>query len=234
MLPHPVTDKPAGANRQSSIGKEFFRSFARFFEKKKIFLVLVFLMLYWFGEAQIAKMATPFMLDGRDAGGLGLSTSEVGFIYGTVGIVAFIFGGILGGYMISKKGLRYWMWPMLLALNLPALLFIYMSHMQPASIWIIYGCIAVEQFGYGFSFSAYVMYMIHISEGEYKTSHYALATGFMALGIMLSGMFSGFIQEAVGYKLFFIWALIAAIPSFILVKFIPLDYHFGKKKLIES
>ncbi|MFA7227749.1 MAG: MFS transporter, partial [Melioribacteraceae bacterium] len=234
ILPQPRSDKPAGANRHSSPVKEFFRTFVRFFEKKKILLVIGFLLLYRFGESQLVKMASPFMLDPRDAGGLGLSTSDVGFIYGTVGVIALILGGILGGIAIAKKGLKYWIWIMLFAINLPDILYVYLAYAQPAAIWIVYLCVAVEQFGYGFGFTAYMMYMIYISDGEYKTSHYAIATGFMALGMMLPGMFSGFIQEAMGYKLFFIWVVIATIPSFILVKFIPLDYHFGKKKLIDS
>lgn len=234
ILPEPITDKAVGINRQSSTFKEFFRAFFRFFEKKKIIIIVGFLLLYRFGEAQLVKMASPFMLDPREVGGLGLSTTDVGFIYGTVGIIALILGGILGGIAIAKKGLRYWIWPMLLAINLPDLLYVYMAYVQPASIWIIYACVAVEQFGYGFGFTAYMMFMIYISDGEYKTSHYAIATGFMALGMMVPGMFSGMIQEAIGYKFFFIWVILATIPSFLIVKFIPLEYQFGKKKLIES
>jgi len=230
ILPKPVTDKHVGVNRQSSVLKEFFRSFFRFFEKKKIIIVIAFLLLFRLGEAQLVKMAAPFMLDNRDIGGLGLTTSDVGFIYGTVGIIALVIGGLLGGFLISRKGLRFWLWPMLVAINIPDLLYVYMAYAQPNNIWIIYSCVAIEQFGYGFGFTAYMMY---ISEGEYKTSHYAIATGFMALGMMLPGMISGFIQEAVGYKFFFIWVVAATIPSFLIAKFIPLEYQFGKKKLAE-
>ena len=233
ILPKPVTDKHVGVNRQSSVLKEFFRSFFRFFEKKKIIIVIAFLLLFRLGEAQLVKMAAPFMLDNRDIGGLGLTTSDVGFIYGTVGIIALVIGGLLGGFLISRKGLRFWLWPMLVAINIPDLLYVYMAYAQPNNIWIIYSCVAIEQFGYGFGFTAYMMYMIYISEGEYKTSHYAIATGFMALGMMLPGMISGFIQEAVGYKFFFIWVVAATIPSFLIAKFIPLEYQFGKKKLAE-
>ncbi len=234
ILPHPEGDKPAGANRNSTALKEFFRTFVRFFEKKNIILTIGFLLLYRFGESQLVKMASPFLLDPKDSGGLGLSTTDVGYIYGTVGVIALIIGGILGGMAIAKKGLKYWIWIMAFAINLPDLLYIYMAYAQPSSLWIIYACVAVEQLGYGFGFTAYMMYMIYICEGEYKTSHYAIATGFMALGMMIPGMFSGIIQEMLGYKLFFVWVVIATIPSFILVKFIPLDYHFGKKKIIGS
>lgn len=234
VLPQPVNDKPVGNNRQSSPFKEFFRTFFRFFEKKKVLLMVGFLLLYRLGEAQLVKMASPFMLDPREVGGLGLTTSDVGFIYGTVGIIALILGGILGGFAVAKKGLKYWIWPMLFAINIPDLLYVYMAYAQPTVIWIIYACVAVEQFGYGFGFTAYMMYMIYISAGDYKTSHYAIATGFMALGMMVPGMFSGMIQEAVGYKFFFIWVVLVTIPSFIIVKYIPLEYQFGKKKINES
>ena len=234
ILPAPVEDKTVGVTRQSSTFKEFFRTFFRFFEKKKVILIIGFLLLYQLGEAQLQKMVSPFMLDPREIGGLGLSTVDIGFIYGTVGILALILGGILGGFVIAKKGLRYWMWPMLLAINLPDLLYVYLAYTQPTVNWIICACVAVEQFGYGFGFTAIILYMIYVSDGEHKTSHYAIATGFLALGMMVPGMLSGIIQEALGYKLFFIWVLIATIPSFLIVKFIPLEYQFGKKKLIES
>jgi PAT family beta-lactamase induction signal transducer AmpG len=233
ILPKPISDKHVGVNRQSTVIKEFFRTFFRFFEKKKIIIVIAFLLLFRLGEAQLVKMAAPFMLDNKEIGGLGLTTSDVGFIYGTVGIIALIIGGLLGGFAISRKGLRFWLWPMLIAINIPDLLYVYMAYTQPNNIWIIYSCVAIEQFGYGFGFTAYMMYMIYVSEGEYKTSHFAIATGFMALGMMLPGMISGFIQEAIGYKFFFIWVVIATIPSFLIAKFIPLEYQFGKKKLTE-
>ncbi|MBA4406057.1 MFS transporter [bacterium] len=234
ILPAPKEDKSAGVKRQSSTFKEFFRTFFRFFEKKKVIIIIGFLLLYQFGESQLIKMSLPFMLDPREIGGLGLSTTDVGFVYSLAGVVALILGGILGGFVISKKGLRYWVLPMLLAINLPDLLYVYLAYAQPTVIWIIYACVAVEQFGYGFGLTAYIMYMIYISDGEYRTSHYAIAAGFMAIGMMVPGMFSGMIQEAIGYKFFFIWVLISAIPSFLIVKFIPLEYQFGKKKLLES
>jgi len=229
VLPHPVTDKSILQERRSSVIKEYFRAFFRFFEKEKILLIIGFLLLYRLGEAQLVKLVSPFMLDSRDTGGLGLSTSDVGFIYGTIGIVALIIGGIIGGLLISKKGLKSMLIPMLIALNVPDLLYVFLAYTQPTNLLIINACVALEQFGYGLGFTAYMMYMIYISEGEYKTSHYAIATGFMALGMMLPGMFSGMIQEAIGYKYFFIWVCIATIPSFILAKYISIDSSFGKR-----
>lgn len=230
VLPKPVADKSVLKSHRTDSLNEFFRAFIRFFEKPKVLIIIGFLLLYRLGESQLVKMASPFMLDGRDIGGLGLSTSEVGFIYGTIGIIALILGGILGGILISKRGLKKLLWWMLIAINIPNAVYVYMSFVQPASVLLINACVALEQFGYGFGFTAYMMYMIHISDGEYKTSHYAIATGFMALGMMVPGMFSGFIQEAIGYKYFFIWVLIATIPSFIIAKFIPLESKFGIKR----
>jgi PAT family beta-lactamase induction signal transducer AmpG len=230
FLPKPAIDKSVVRSQRSDSLNEFFRAFIRFFEKQKILIVIGFLLLYRLGESQLVKMASPFMLDGREIGGLGLSTSEVGFIYGTIGIIALILGGIIGGILISKRGLKKWLWWMLIAINVPNLVYVYLSFFQPASLLLINACVALEQFGYGFGFTAYLMYMIYISDGEYKTSHYAIATGFMALGMMIPGMFSGFIQEAIGYKYFFVWVVIATIPSFIIAKYIPLDSKFGMKR----
>jgi PAT family beta-lactamase induction signal transducer AmpG len=173
------------------------------------------------------------MLDTREVGGLGLSTMDVGFIYGTVGVIALIIGGILGGFAISRKGLKFWLWPMILAVNIPNALYIFLAYVQPTNMWIIYGCVSAEQFFYGFGFTAFLMYMMYISEGEYKTSHYAIATGFMALGMMVPGMFSGMLQEMLGYKLFFVWVVISIIPPLLIAKFIPLEYSYGKKKITE-
>jgi PAT family beta-lactamase induction signal transducer AmpG len=230
ILPEPDNDRPAQLIHHNSFIKEYFRTFFRFFEKKKIILSILFLLFFRFGEAQLTKMSPLFMLDGRETGGLGLSTSELGFV-NAAGVFTLIIGGLLGGFLVAKKGLKFWIWPMLLAINLPHLLYVFLAYAQPTNIWIISSCVAGEQLGYGFGFTAYVMYMIFIAEGEYKTSHYAIATGFMALSMMLPGLFSGMIQEVLGYKMFFIWIMLTIIPSIIIVKFIPLEYSFGKKKL---
>lgn len=234
MLPKPDSDYSVTELRETNASKEFFASFSKFFIKKKIGWILGFLLFFRFAEAQLVKMAAPFMLDARNLGGLGLTTSEVGFIYGTVGIIALVLGGLLGGFAASAKGLKYWIWWMLVAINIPNSVYVYLSLVQPESFWIINACVAVEQFGYGFGFTAYVLYMIHISEGEFKTSHYAIATGFMALGMMIPGMFSGMIEEILGYQSFFIYIMLATIPSFLVAKFIPLDPNFGMKKKTSS
>ncbi|MBX3006653.1 MAG: MFS transporter [Melioribacteraceae bacterium] len=231
VLPEPVADKRVGSQRQTHVHQEFFRSFYRFFEKKKIILIISFILLFSFGEAQLIKIASPFMLDSIDKGGLGLSTQSVGLIHGTFGITAFIVGAIIGGFAIAKKGLKHWLIPMLVAVNAPNIVYLLLSIFQLTNMWIVIASVIIEQFGFGFGFTAFIMYIIYICQGEYKTSHYAIATGFMALGMMLPGMLSGFIQEAIGYNLFFIWVLVSAIPAFLLVKRIPLEGNFGKKKI---
>ncbi len=234
ILPHPADDKHIQYSLRRSLFKEFFRTFFRFFEKKNILPIILFLLFYRLGESQLLKIAPLFLLDGRNTGGLGLSLTDVGFLYGTVGIIALMMGGILGGFAVSRKGLKFWLLPMLLAINIPHLLYVYLAFVQPTSYWVINACVAGEQFSYGFGFTAFLVYMMYVSDGDYKASHYAICTGFMALGMMVPAMFSGLIQEALGYKIFFIYVVITIIPSLLILKFIPLEYSYGKKKITES
>ncbi len=229
MLPQPKNDVPIIKKKNQNFWKEFTNTFVSFFNRKKIIPILLFILFYRFGEGQLAKIAAPFLLDAKNIGGLALSTVDIGFLYGTVGIIALVIGGILGGIGASRNGLKYWIWWMLIAINLPDVVYVYLSYFQPTSLLTIGSLIAVEQFGYGFGFTAFMLYLIYVSDGEHKTSHYAIATGIMALGMMIPGMLSGWLQETIGYQLFFIWVLIATIPSFIIVKFIPLDAEFGRK-----
>jgi len=229
VLPRPAVDRPGEARRIPQFLREFLATFGTFFRKPRIVVLMLFLLLYRFGEAQLVKMVSPFLLDPRAQGGLGLTTTQVGFVYGTVGIIALTLGGILGGWAVSRHGLRSWLWPMLLAIHLPDAMFIYLAYAQPASLAVIQLCVAVEQFGYGFGFAAYLLYMIHIARGEHATAHYAICTGFMALGMMLPGMWSGWLQEWIGYRHFFVWVILATVPSFIVVLWLPLDREFGRK-----
>lgn len=185
--------------------------------------------MYRLGESQLVKLASPFLLDSREVGGLALTTGEVGFVYGTIGILALVFGGLLGGFLASKDGLKHWLWWMLIAINLPNAVYIYLSYALPESFFLVLASVAVEQFGYGFGFTAYMLYMIYVSDGEHKTAHFAITTAFMALGMMIPGMISGWLQELIGYQHFFVWVIIATIPAFIITKFIPLDPEFGKE-----
>jgi PAT family beta-lactamase induction signal transducer AmpG len=229
MLPYPVTDQPGTSHSLALFWREFFHTFAAFFRKPKIGILLLFLLFYRFAEAQLVKMVTPFLLDAREVGGLGLGISQVGFVYGTVGIAALTVGGLLGGMVAAKKGLKFWLWWMVLAIHLPDAVFVYLAYALPDNFWVINAGIAIEQFGYGFGFTAYMLYMIYIARGRYATAHYAICTGFMALGMMLPGMFSGWLQEIIGYQHFFLWVLLATLPGVLIVKLIPLDPEFGKK-----
>ncbi|MBC5842598.1 MFS transporter [Flavobacterium sp. F-380] len=213
--------------------KNFSVVFISFFKKKQIGLALAFILLFRLGESQLLKMLTPFLIDDIKVGGMGLTTQDVGVIYGTFGVIALTVGGIFGGIAISRDGLGKWMLPMFLAMHLPIIGFVLLSHFHPTSVYYIYATVIAEQFGYGFGFAAFMMYLIYIAEGESKTSHYALATGFMALGMMLPGMISGFIQEYLGYGNFFIWVFIATIPGLILSRFLIFPKDFGKKSVKE-
>ncbi len=231
MLPHPVADVPKGGGTSGHFLGEFFRVFAVFFTKKRIVLAVAFLLLYRLAEAQLVKLISPFLLDAREAGGLGLTTAQVGIAYGTCGVAALMGGGLLGGYLISRRGLKFWLWPMIVIINLGGWVYLFLAYVQPESFPLICGAVAVEQFGYGFGFTAYMLYMIMVAEGEHKTAHYALCTGFMALGMMLPGMFSGWLQELIGYQHFFIWVLLTTVPGMVVAALLKIDPEFGQKKV---
>jgi PAT family beta-lactamase induction signal transducer AmpG len=225
----PKNEINAVENKEAHQHQNFATVFVSFFKKKQIIVVLAFILVFRLGESQLLKMLSPFLLDGKESGGMGLDTEAVGIIYGTFGVGALTLGGILGGIAISKQGLTKWMFPMFLAMHLPIIGFILLAFFHPASIYYIYAVVILEQFGYGFGFTAFMMFLIHVAEGESKTAHYALATGFMALGMMLPGMLSGYIQKYLGYDNFFIWVLIATIPGLILSRFLIFPKDFGKK-----
>ena len=229
ILPYSLSDKPNQINSSSTFLDDFSQTFLRFFKKEKIGIILSFLLFYRLAEAQLVKIAPLFLLDSKEAGGLGLSTIEFGRIYSTIGVIMLVIGGIIGGFVAARHGLKYWIWCMALALNVPDIVYVYFAYFQPNNSLLINICIGLEQFGYGFGFTAYVLYMIYIAEGRFKTAHYAIATGFMAMGLMIPGMFSGWLQELIGYRYFFVCVLIATIPGLIILKYIPLDPEFGKK-----
>ncbi len=210
--------------------KGFIEVFVSFFSKPGMGMALAFILFFRLGESQLVKMASPFLLDPTSVGGLGYTTSEVGTIYGTIGVIFLTIGGILGGILISKQGLKKWMLPMLISLNAPNALYALLAITETTNVYAVTGTVIVEQFGYGFGIAGFMVYLIYIAEGASKTSHYALATGFMALGMMLPGLISGFMQEWLGYDGFFIWVVIAALPAFILLKYIDYPPDFGKAK----
>ena len=222
QLPKPTTDKGASLGSLGNL-------FKTFFQKKGIVLSLAFILLYRLGEAQLAKLASPFLLDKPEMGGLNLSTEQVGIIYGTIGVIALLLGGIVGGIVASKHGLKKWLWYMVAAMNVPNLVYVYLAFVQPENFWIISSCVAIEQLGYGFGFTAFMLYLIYVAQGPYQTAHYAICTGFMALGMMLPGMIAGWLQEIMGYDWFFVWVCLCTIPGIILASFLPIPEDFGKK-----
>jgi PAT family beta-lactamase induction signal transducer AmpG len=226
-LPRPAADRAVRTGH--GVVEEFVVVFGAFFTKPRILTILAFLLLYRFAEAQLLKLVTPFLLDPRVEGGLGLTTEQVGVVYGTVGVIALILGGLLGGYAISVFGLKRMLWPMLVVMHVPNLVFVALGMFQPEQVLVVAGALVIEQFGYGFGFTAYMVYMMMIAEGEHKTAHYALCTGFMALGMMLPGMAAGWIQDHLGYVNFFIWVCVATLPSFAAAAMIRIDPGFGKK-----
>ena len=217
-------EKPAG----------FLEVFSSFFQKPGIGIALAFILSYRLGESQLVKMASPFLLDSPDKGGLGYSTEQLGTIFGTAGVIFLSIGGILGGILISRDGLKKWMLPMVLSLNLPNILYAVLAMTNTTSVYAVTATVIFEKFGYGFGFAAFLMYLIYIAEGKSKTSHYAIATGFMALGMMLPGMISGYMQQWLGYDGFFVWVVIAALPALLLLKFIKYPADFGKKTTVPN
>ena len=230
ILPKPASDKPSVTVTASNLMKEFFATFASFFKKKQVAIAILFMLFYRFPEAQLVKLITPFLIDPREVGGLGLTTTEIGLTYGTIGIIGLTVGGILGGILASRGGLKKWLWPMALIISLPNIAFVYLASVQPESFWVINLCVFIEQFGYGFGFTAYMLYMIYFSDGEHKTAHYAICTAFMALGMMLPGMAAGWLQEQLGYENFFIWVMICCIGTLVVTAFLKVDPNFAKKQ----
>ena len=227
-LPKPVSDvaqKPA-----DNFWDGYVATFVSYFKKDGIWLTLAFLLLFRFGEAQAVKLLAPFLKDSIANGGLGLDNKQFGLIYGTFGIASLTAGGILGGWLVSRFGLKKCLWPLVFAIHLPNLAFVYLAYVQPSSHLFITIAIMIEQFGYGLGFVSFMMYMILFSDGPQKTAHYSICTGFMALGMMLPGMASGWIQAQMGYKMFFVWVCIATIPAFVLTAFLKIPEGFGTKK----
>ena len=220
-LPRPAEDHSAGEVRSASdVARGFGEAFASFFRKKGVWLAIAFLLLYRLPEAFSVKMLFPFFKDPVADGGLGFSTDMYGVVYGTFGVIALLAGGILGGLAAARHGLRKCLWPMALSLALPCSVYLFMSLAQPQSLWTVGACVVLDQFGYGFGFSAYMLYMMHFSEGPLKTSHYAICTAFMALSMMLPGLVAGYIQQALGYVGFFILVMLCCLATFFVTFFV--------------
>ena len=229
ILPHPVADCTTGVSG-SNILKEFGMTFVSYFRKPHILPALLFILLFRFPEAQLGKIAPLFLVDQTAAGGLALTTSQVGFAQGTLGVIGLLLGGILGGVTLSRFGLKKCIWYMVAAISVPDLVYVYLSWMPTQNMALVSACIFIEQLGYGFGFTAYTLFLMYFARGEHQTSHYAISTGIMALGMMLPGMISGMLQEHMGYRTFFIWVIACCAGTCAVSAIIKYEPDFGKKQ----
>ena len=229
-LPHPAEDQNRVQKTAADIVNEFWQTLVTFFRKPQVWVGICFMLFYRMPEGLLAKVSALFLVDKVSNGGLGLSDVEFGMVQGTVGVIGLTLGGILGGIAASRDGLKRWLWPMVMAITIPDLVYVYLSYALPSSLLVINICIFLEQFGYGFGFSAYMLYLIYYSQGEHKTAHYALCTAFMALSMMIPGLFAGALQESVGYQAFFLIVVVCCAMTYIVSSLLKIDPEFGKKK----
>jgi MFS transporter, PAT family, beta-lactamase induction signal transducer AmpG len=229
VLPHPEADV-----NEEKTGKDivlgFFNTFATFFKKPHIVTALLFILFYRFPEAQLTKITPLFLIDSTEEGGLGLTTDQIGLAQGTLGVIGLLVGGIFGGASISRYGLKRCLWPMVLAISIPDLVYVYLSYFPTSDMLLISSCLFIEQLGYGFGFTSYTLFLMYFAKGVQQTSHYAICTGIMALGMMLPGMISGWMQQLMGYKMFFLWIILCCSVTFIVSAIIHFEPDFGKKK----
>lgn len=232
VLPRPKEDFDPG-NEQEMTARDilngFLETFASFFKKKQIVIAILFMLLFRLPEALLTPVSQLFLQAQPSRGGLGLSPQEFGLVNGTVGVIGLLAGGIIGGMLASRDGLRKWLWPMTAAITIPNVAYVWLAYAMPDSLAAINVAVFLENFGYGFGFTAYMLFLIYFSQGEHKTSHYALCTGFMALSMMLPGLFAGALAQAVGYRMFFIIVMISCILPFVVAHMLDIDAHFGKK-----
>lgn len=232
VLPHPKENVEEKRKSLAEIMDEFVATIGTFFTKKNVLVSIFFMLFYRMPEGLLSKISPLFLIDPNSKGGLGLSTSELGFVQGTVGVIGLLLGGILGGMAVSRDGFKRWLWPMVCAITIPDLVYVYLSFVLPSNLWIINLCVFFEQFGYGFGFTAYMMFLLYYSRGEHKTSHYALCTAFMTLSLMVPGLFAGALQKMVGYQMFFVIVILCCSVTFLVSAIVKIDPYFGKKQTI--
>lgn len=229
-LPRPTSSTTREEGVSSNLLNDFWLALKTFFTKPHIFTALLFMLLFRFPEGQLVKIANPFLLDTAEAGGLALSTEAVGFVYGTIGIIGLTIGGLLGGWCVSRHGLKRWLWPMVLSISLPDLVYVYLASAGQASFLIVNICVFIEQFGYGFGFTAYMLYLVYFSQGERSTAVFSICTAMQALGMMLPGMIAGWMADTLGYLNFFWWVVGCCLVTFVVSALIKIDPSYGKKQ----
>ncbi len=232
VMPHAAGDaeRPSSASEVWRGLKDTLVSFVTKVSWRSFVFVLLFLLLYRFPEALLAKMSATFLQRPLSEGGLGLTPIEYGMANGTVGLIGLLLGGIVGGWLSSRDGLKRWLWWFVCAITLPDIVYVYMSYALPSNLALISALLFVEQFGYGLGFTALTLYMLYYSQGKYKTSHYALCTAISFLGLMLPGMASGWLKDLLGYQHFFIAVMAFCVITFVVTAFIKIDPAFGKKE----
>lgn len=222
-LPRVSSDSDRGRAEWSTVAKKFVDTFVSFFKKEHIVVALLFILLYRLPEALLVKICPLFLLGDTNHGGLGLTTGEYGMVQGTIGVIGLTLGGIIGGVVAEHGGLKRWLWPMVLSITLPDAVYIFLAYFQPEGLTWVGICVFVEQLGYGFGFTAYMLYLIYFARGASSTAHYSFCTGLMALGMMLPGMAAGFLQESVGYLNFFIITMLLCVLTFVVALLIKVD-----------
>lgn len=225
--------RPSRSENAPRLSRNFLASYfvviGRFFIKPGVLAALLFMMFYRLPEALLTKICPLFFLDKIEQGGLGLSTGDIGLVQGTVGVLGLLLGGILGGILVSRHGFNRWLWPMVCAISLPNVVYVILAYYQPQNLIFISSMVFVEQFGYGFGFTAYMLFLLYYAKGAHETAHYAFCTGFMTLGMMLPGLFAGFIQTSMGYLNFFILVCALVPVTFLVSSLIKVSDEFGRK-----
>ncbi len=231
VMPRAEADKPHETNARE-VMNGVVTAFRTFFQKlppREMLFAMLFLLFYRFPEALLTKMSVTFLMRPHSSGGLGLSPQEFGLASGTVGVIGLTLGGILGGMLAGRDGFKRWLWPMVCAITLPDIVYVYMSYALPENLFVISSCLFIEQLGYGIGFTALTLYMLYFSKGCFQTSHYAFCTAISYLGLMLPGMVSGWLKDALGYRSFFIIVMVLCSITFAVTAFIKVDPDFGKK-----
>lgn len=232
VLPRPAEDASQSDKlTPRDILRGFVETFVSFFKKRQIVVAILFMLLFRLPEALLTPVSQLFLQAQPSRGGLGLSPQEFGLVNGTVGVIGLLAGGIIGGMLASKDGLKKWLWPMTAAITIPNVAYVYLAYVMPGSLLAINAAVFLENFGYGFGFTAYMLFLIYFSQGTHKTSHYALCTGFMALSMMLPGLFAGALAQAVGYRIFFLIVMASCVLPFVVAHYLDIDPHFGKKEV---